>query len=1192
MCGVGRREDTDITFHQEHHLQAALSSSQLATESANGAQPNGSKQSYHIPTPEAKSVLADKEYNALYPIGAYSDPFTYVRTSKTTEESIRGPSYILDEDDNDWLEERNAKALEALNEAIKSRASSFSSVKGKGKERAKEELATTLGQENVDLYIISMDEFEMVMTVFEKATSERVPFLHLDLSKMPSFEDLQTFFDDDSSLSELAMPELPQLPWEVHYKGHPCAVSEHGWSPDNPYRNLSALKSMAKIIYPWWKERREEQDGKQIIPGLNFDESNENDPYVCFRRREVKMVRKTRKTDALHLEKLIRLRHELAQSVTLVALVAQREKTKRASVAQDKICWDYARDFMSVKRQWNLSGSNNGQEDDELLSGEKREDTLHGVAGAASMMRKKRKVDEGQITNGVVKLPNRKQKPVVEESSSQATTTTTTTNTPATSNIGAAILRRVDDVQNYIERECQRKQENDVGWEEGTDTALQPMPVAPQLRAFRPIHVDSSSAAWSLSSPSSRVSRAGRPASYRRRMARGGRIFLDRKLPTPSPVPASLSDWPRHVSRPNVGSVADTANDEQRSSLSKDTSKEVGEQSQRTPSISQTATKSHRAHSQLQPLTGPFAFSASIRPSLLSSTPLSHISGGQLPSTGAVHNDGDGSASEVSSSTSSHSKESVDSTVATSIEDVEESKDTRNVDIADDDSDASYSTSSDDEEERWGRLQEQWRYDEQGGRWAGLGLCGLGGMEDDEEAVIDDFDQKFMRYRMKLLEDSDLIKLSTDLGNVLQAQAAADVPASQPMYAIFRGENPSMYQQQQAAQQQQQVALLQQQQQTAAAAAAAAQASSLNQNAATQRAGNMGTPSLSSLQSQQNAQAQIQLALQQQQQQRAVQAQSLAAAAVAAAASNGQQSGSPNANGSASPISRPRSQQQAQQPHPLSQSFGASNAGVASSPSQLPGARYPQQNGNAQVAMSPFTGMSGSMSSPQLSAHVNHPPSSSPVPQQRSSPAQNGSYHSSPAQNHAMPAQSQGGQQQQQRISPVNFGNLLAAANGNGQVPGLNPLAAAAAFQQAQAALQAQQTAPQQQQQQQMSSHQALLAIQNALANNSNLQLKMPQNRQRALQLAQQAAKNAGMTQPQIAPQVGQQTPQQQSSPLSLSMLQSLQQQLNFTQQNTQSPTQQPNLSSMGVNANSLPPNAQSILAALNNTGHSPQSKS
>jgi enhancer of polycomb-like protein len=1053
----------------------------------------------------------------------------------------------MDEDDNDWLEERNTKAAEAIAAALKNVKSP--QTKGKNKEKSREEIVASLARDDGSLRVLSCEEYEMVITVFEQVTSDLVPLLHLDLSRLPTLELLLPYFDAESPLTELALPELPELPWEQSKNGQPHR-DQTEWSPQNAYRNLAALKESARVIYSFWKERKEQRQGKSLIPALNFDESNESDPYVCFRRREVKTIRKTRKTDVLHLEKLLKLRLEMQQAVTLMTLMAHRERTKRASLAQDKHCWQVTRDFLDVKRQWNIQGPNAGQEDEELVSGDKREDQLHGVAGAAS--KKKRRVEEGVAAAAAVKLASKKSRPDDGTAAGQAAASSTNGMAASSSiGLGSAISDRVQAVQAYIERECQRKADGDVGWEEGSDSAFQPMQVPAHLRNFRPIHVDSdtSSLPWSDTSPSNAASsslpRSGRPASFRRRMGRGGRIFLDRRLPAPSPVPASLSDWPR----PEPPTSA------RRSGLSQEITN-THSSNQSTVEGTEKRLKPWQGVQQA-PLTGPFAFSPSIRPSLLSSaSPMmfAHTSQGQTQGGDDEKGGDSADASSPTSSSTQQSKHSNATTMAratstqpTEIEEMDEEIDEATKGLQDDREEEERDDDISEEDwqdtiERWSKLQERWRYDDEGGRWAGLGLCGLGGMEDDDEAIVDDFDQRFMRFRMTLLEEADLMKLSTDLTNVMQAQAAADAPASQPVgYAIYRGDAPSMFHQQQAQQQQQQQQMQRQQAQQQAQAAAAQLAS--NGSLAAQLQGqnamampnnaiaravqtNVGGPLTALQQQQQLHQAQLQMALHQQQQR---------AAAVAMA--NAQQQG--QGTGAASPIARPRSSQQmTAMPHPLSQSFSTNGS------QNVPGSASPINNG---LFPSATPGMS-TMPSPQMQAHLApaRPASSaSPVLQQRSSPhVQPASFQSSPAQKHSASPLNQA--QMQQRS--------LAAANGN--VPQMNPLAAAAALQQAQAALQAQQQQqggggnapanPNQFSHQLMAMHAAL--TQNQAQNGGPMQLKLPANRSRALEMAQQAAKLAA------AAQQGQLTQNNGASQAQIGMglLSNLQQQMNFAQNQQQ----------------------------------------
>ncbi|CDW98195.1 hypothetical protein [Sporisorium scitamineum] len=775
----------DANEISEHHLQAALSSNQLATSEGNTAAETA-KAAYSIPVPDAHGTLSNVEFSQLYPSGVYSDPVTYIRWSDTVEDCIKGPSYNMDEDDQDWLETRNAKAQEDLATAIRNAKSgplAGAGGKGKAKEKLREEAIEKLVSENQGSYrVLSEDHFEMIMTVFEQVTSEQVPFLHLDVTKIPTCEELLAYFEPSSIISALAQPDLPQLSWEktvgasdsssqarrpsIAGAGASRSLSSLSpysteWSPRNPYKNLADLKALATVVYPHWKSRREDREGRAITPYLNFDETNDNDPYVCFRRREVKQIRKTRKTDALHIEKMIRLRAELEHAVALTELVAQREKTKRASLRQSRECWEGVKDLMDIKRHWGIVGPQQGLEDEELISGERR-DPAQAASGPA---KKKRKTDEASTT---IKLAGRKSRGGEADGTSAGVANA---GAGGVSGMGSAILERVHAVQAYIERECLRKADSDLGWEEGSDAAFQPIPAPAPLRAFRPIHAESSDDPLPFSPLSTR---AGRPPSFRRRVGRGGRVFLDRRLPVPSPVPTSLTDWPRYGrARSELPGV------EAREAR---TSQAAESEPSRAPSVLPDAALASSPPSSKKTLTGPFAFSPDHYPQLLASTahpavqsilnqgndafggpfahtgPFASASSAKTPDevSGSQHSD----ASSTSSDSSDRSRLSgtsagVVSTQATEVGDIDmlgldEDHGKRDGEQRQDLSDGDDSGSDSDfdpehELQRWTRLEEQWRYDDESGRFAGLGLTALGGMEDDDEAVLDDFDQKRKR---------------------------------------------------------------------------------------------------------------------------------------------------------------------------------------------------------------------------------------------------------------------------------------------------------------------------------------------------------------------------------------------------------------------------------------------------------------
>lgn len=54
----------------------------------------------------------------------------------------------------------------------------------------------------------------------------------------------------------------------------------------------------------------------------------DTDPYVCFRRREIKNLRKARRSDTFALDKVRKLREDLERTKELLQLVAERENER------------------------------------------------------------------------------------------------------------------------------------------------------------------------------------------------------------------------------------------------------------------------------------------------------------------------------------------------------------------------------------------------------------------------------------------------------------------------------------------------------------------------------------------------------------------------------------------------------------------------------------------------------------------------------------------------------------------------------------------------------------------------------------------------------------------------------------------------------------------------------------------------
>lgn len=167
---------------------------------------------------------------------------------------------------------------------------------------------------------------------------------------------------------------------------------------DNPavlsYEELNAsihdylddrVKPFTKDIYGHWKTRRIEIGNKPLVEGLKVTclpsllltmadllkfetgaDTDDADPYVCFRRREVRQIRKTRGRDAHSAEKLKKLRKELEESREILAMIRQREITKREQLAIDKQLFEQRTNLRQVKL--NLPDSYKQGDEDILIN--------------------------------------------------------------------------------------------------------------------------------------------------------------------------------------------------------------------------------------------------------------------------------------------------------------------------------------------------------------------------------------------------------------------------------------------------------------------------------------------------------------------------------------------------------------------------------------------------------------------------------------------------------------------------------------------------------------------------------------------------------------------------------------------------------------------------------------------------------
>ncbi|KDQ21629.1 hypothetical protein BOTBODRAFT_50226 [Botryobasidium botryosum FD-172 SS1] len=460
---------------REEHLQQVLAAASRPLPSTSSAA--GSAPAAHIPIPDATRLT--ENWVDYYPASKWTDPATYIKFSDTVEETqtqaiASGLTYVMDERDFEWLEKNNKLAKgegpsspPAVGATTRSNSTPHRSARGRGKEAA---------EAVVPRFVITEDEFELVMGLYEKLTEDKCPFLHIDVSGIPPLSDYEPIFASPLQPSLFATFSVPNgVPAPAH------------------------LVRLGRAIYQHWRDRKTARNGHKIIPQINLDESSEGEAWVCFRRRDVKPVRKTRRTDTASLDRLAKLRGELGAVCELANSVRSREVKKLELMRETRAVFEARTRFVELKRKYPFLGS---QADDELL--------------VDKNVAKRPKPNE--LSMGTIKL--------VRKSLGAGDITSPFSSTPFSE--VANPKERAAAIQSQIDREIERKKERDYHWEDATDYPFQPLSSTTH-RLFRPLHHTSS--APSTSSARS-PPRAAQPASFRLRVGRGGRFHVDRRTPS------------------------------------------------------------------------------------------------------------------------------------------------------------------------------------------------------------------------------------------------------------------------------------------------------------------------------------------------------------------------------------------------------------------------------------------------------------------------------------------------------------------------------------------------------------------------------------------------------------------------------------------------------------------------------------
>ena len=267
--------------------------------------------------PEARPAK-DVKYDQLYS-AQFAQPSTFIRFSSTVEDCT-GASYCMDDEDEAFLKKLNLK--NASQSSPRKRRSAGA-------------------QPDAEARTCSEDWFEQLMSSLEETSLARQPFANVDHPPVLPYDELAASFDDE-------------------------AIDE-------------GARVFAREIYDHWKSRRSAREDQILMAQLKTprldggggQDADDNDPFVCFRRREFRQARKTRNRDALVTEKLKRLRKELEEGRYLLHQVREREIGHRTDLQLSREIYDARHKLRRVKQESKIA-----DDDEQLLVNQRPREPL------------------------------------------------------------------------------------------------------------------------------------------------------------------------------------------------------------------------------------------------------------------------------------------------------------------------------------------------------------------------------------------------------------------------------------------------------------------------------------------------------------------------------------------------------------------------------------------------------------------------------------------------------------------------------------------------------------------------------------------------------------------------------------------------------------------------------------------------
>lgn len=350
--GVDKNEEDEV------HLQQVINAAQRVLLGSDGKGDSKALAStVYIPTPDASKVW--KDASKYYNDPTFAEPESYIKFSATVEDTL-GVEYNMDEVDEEFFKNVLLKDFPKP-------------PKKNDKKKAEKE-----SEQVDDTKVCTELEFETLCDKFEKTIEEKQPFLSMDPSTMLSYKELSSLILEEFNSS--ANKDYPYLLTGSNLKYISTTTlkeklsKELSFEPfvttfDKDQLSTSSTRSIPKLmqlfgqpVYDHWRLRKLERKGKAITPSLKFEDpsanekDNDNDPYICFRRREFRQARKTRRADNLGAERIRLMQKSLKRARDLVLNVCKRELLKLETWEADHEIFKLRCETKGVKRAVGIKG--------------------------------------------------------------------------------------------------------------------------------------------------------------------------------------------------------------------------------------------------------------------------------------------------------------------------------------------------------------------------------------------------------------------------------------------------------------------------------------------------------------------------------------------------------------------------------------------------------------------------------------------------------------------------------------------------------------------------------------------------------------------------------------------------------------------------------------------------------------------